>query len=116
MHGCLPKTDIGDLPPLIPLECLPTDSISADGCRRLWCEVIGQQWRGALPEVYRRCGGKNLSRNARLDVRRCKEWFGSPDYYYICDLAGMDAESILKEFQRCMENIENYRGVKDANT
>ena len=115
-NGCPTKTDAGGLEPLVPLSKIPTDAISVEGCLRLWCEVIGQQWRGALPEVYRRCGGKNLSGNARLEVRRCKEWFGSSDFFYICGLAGVDADAILKEFQRCMDDVTNYRGVKDAKT
>jgi len=85
-----------------------------DGCRRLWCEVISHQWKGALPEVYRWCQGRNIDKNARLEVRRCQEWFGSVDYYRICEMAGVDASAILNEFRAVTADISKYRGAKDA--
>lgn len=104
-------TVMPDMPPILEIN---VDDISSDNCRQLWCEVIYQAWRGAFPEIFKYHHGQNFSPNKIADMRRDQDWFGSGSFYNVCEHAGVNGDSILAEFNRCMSDLENYKGARGA--
>lgn len=105
------STVMPDMPPILEINI---DDISTDNCRQMWCEVIYQAWRGAFPRIYRYGKGQTFNDNQRADMRRDQDWFGSGEFYKVCEHAGVEAGNILAEFNRCMLDLDNYKGVRGA--
>ncbi|MBL1435647.1 MAG: hypothetical protein COB08_005555 [Rhodobacteraceae bacterium] len=104
-------TVMPDMPSILEVD---VSEISFNSCRKLWCEVIYQTWRGAFPEIYKYGRGESFSTNQRADMRRDQDWFGSWEFLNVCEYAGVNAENILAQFRLCMSDPEKFKGLNNA--
>ncbi len=65
--------------------------VNAEACRRLWCEVLLEQYRCAIGRA-----SPPISSN---EQRTAFDWFGSRSFWTVCALAGVDGEAILSALQ-----------------
>ncbi|MBK4216119.1 hypothetical protein JJJ17_09295 [Paracoccus caeni] len=76
------------------------DHIDPQSCRAMWCNVLSFAWEDALdpPRVL----------NWR-QVNETRKWFGSPDFFRVCQWAGVDADDFLSRYQAALDSTAAYR-------
>lgn len=74
----------------------PFAHITTESCQSLFVEVVTRAWTDAIdPDLSVRAG-------ERLAALR---WFGTPDYFTICALAGVDADNLLVAFKSARRRL-----------
>ena len=63
--------------------------LAAVSCRALWCAVLANAWIEALYPS---------TRSRPVEVQQSRNWFGSPDFFQVCALAGVEPSRVLMKF------------------
>lgn len=72
-------------------------------CQLLWCNVLSVCWEDALdPPV-------SLSHRRIADAR---DWFGTSDFYRVCQWAGVDADDILSRYRAAASSEVGYQSAR----
>ncbi|WP_394208210.1 hypothetical protein [Paracoccus litorisediminis] len=74
-------------PATIPMQLLEIDPAA---CRALWCAVVIENWNVAVAPS---------SQEHSLDIHRCRDWFGCPDFHRVCEMAGLDGDDLLVAYR-----------------
>jgi len=83
--------------PALPLHRPPMDHIDPKACKSLWAAVLAQQEVLAL----------RPTRSMRdREVYHARQWFGSRDFFTVCDLAGLDGAAMLDRFRAEMARLD----------
>lgn len=59
-------------------------------CRALWCGVLAKAWQDALRPV---------GRTYAFEENAAQHWFGSGDFFQVCQLAGFDGDMVLAAYR-----------------
>lgn len=68
---------------------VPAVDVQAEACRKLWCAVILEAFVLATSD-------RATDRGHEQDYAR--SWFGSVEFYHICNMAGVDGDYILRGY------------------
>ncbi|MGV6840589.1 MAG: hypothetical protein ACWA40_10390 [Planktomarina sp.] len=71
-----------------------------DAYRQLWCAVIHEQLTLATSA---------LKKDSPYEVAAARRWFGSRDFFMVCDLAGLDGDYIWENVCR----VFKARGITE---
>ncbi|MDN5567695.1 MAG: hypothetical protein L0G27_02905 [Paracoccus sp. (in: a-proteobacteria)] len=73
----------------MPTSCPVYADPHEDACRAMWCAVFDEGWRLAIHP------GKS---DSPIDISRARDWFGSRDFYLICQFIGFDGDDALAAY------------------
>lgn len=82
-----------------PLDA-PLSEPDVDACRKLWIEVLADQWSAAFPEFRVNTRYAVTEHHIDYDARA---WFGTRDCATVCALAGLDSEAVMDRFYAMIE-------------
>ena len=72
--------------------------ICARACRRMWAAILLQELRLAVRPVSK---GKGFyHRNRAMDSLHAREWFASPGFREVAELAGLDPDAVRRALAR----------------
>ncbi|MDO5621935.1 MAG: hypothetical protein Q4G24_10740 [Paracoccus sp. (in: a-proteobacteria)] len=89
----------------------PFDDSQVDpaACRALWQAVLCNAYVTATSSVQH-----HTSHTALYEIAHAQAWFGSPGFYEVCDLAGVDPVKALRSWRRMRRVGPRPRGATVA--
>lgn len=86
-------------------------STDPDPNKALWQAVLAR----GIEDAAGRIGARASRWSKSAEVKRARDWIGSRDFAFVCDLAGMDPDFVAAAFRRgCFDQPQNIRGRKYA--
>lgn len=82
--------------------------VDAAAARALWAYCL----HVALDEASGRCLSTSAQNWTKAEARRAREWVGSPDFYAVCALAGLDGRAVRDRFETGAYAVGSARAVQ----
>lgn len=73
-------------------------NLCARSCRQLWLGVLAVAWADSFD--YPRAGDGSSPSLRERNVRRARNWFGSRDFFEVCEMVGLDGQAVLEHWHR----------------
>lgn len=73
-------------------------TINGMGERRLWLSVIIQVFQDLKLKDFYGAGSQQGSRKGN-ESRVAHNWFGTPDFYYVCSMAGVSPIAVREAYE-----------------